>query len=209
MAMFNQIKKKNLDNKDKKPSLFKNKKILIAGGVFILILFLSLLLVLGKSNKEKDIETMSKNIAQQQEMNTTNVAPPPPPKLEFNMDKIKKDMLEANKSQEVELKKPQFDDENVSLNNSQKQMIEELSKNDGINIDGSKLEIKPEDMIVYLKAKKETLIFNPLNDYFSFDGRTYKSGDVFKGWWIIEEINENFIRFIDEENGYAYNLRFI
>lgn len=68
-------------------------------------------------------------------------------------------------------------------------------------------EIRPDDMIVYLKAKQPLMTFDGQN--LVFDGKTYAVGGVFKGWWKIEFVNNVYVRFLDDLSGYAYNLRFL
>ncbi|EAJ8747093.1 hypothetical protein AJY73_10440 [Campylobacter jejuni] len=198
-------------NSSKSSGIFSNKKIIIGLGILVVMFILSLFLMFGG---KKPNNKVSDSFAKTQEQNTTVAyTPPPPPSLEVDKNKLLAKAKE-NSIQNSQNKKPKFD-ENISENMSEAEkektnaMIQDLSINNGLNADGSKKEIKPEDMIAYLKAKQDTFIFNPKDDYFSFDGVDYKSGQFFKGWWIIEEINENFIRFVDDKNGYAYNLRFI
>lgn len=66
------------------------------------------------------------------------------------------------------------------------------------------IRIKPEDMIVYLKGIKEDIRMQ--DNSFLHNNIYYYVGDKFEGWWVIERITPNFIRF--QEKDYSYNLRF-
>lgn len=71
----------------------------------------------------------------------------------------------------------------------------------------SRVEIRPDDMIIYLKAKQPLMRFDGNN--LSFENRTYRERDIFKGWWKVEYVNPVYARFYDDLSGYAYNLRFL
>lgn len=71
----------------------------------------------------------------------------------------------------------------------------------------ARIEIRPDDMIIYLKAKQHLMSFNGKN--LTFENQTYNAGDIFKGWWKVEYINNVYARFMDDLSGYAYNLRFL
>ena len=74
--------------------------------------------------------------------------------------------------------------------------------------DSSKrVEIRPDDMIIYLKAKQPLMRFDGNN--LSFENKTYRERDIFKGWWKVEYVNPVYARFYDDLSGYAYNLRFL
>lgn len=66
------------------------------------------------------------------------------------------------------------------------------------------IRIKPEDMIVYLKGIKADIHMQ--DNSFIHNNIYYYVGDKFEGWWVIERITPNFIRFKEED--YSYNLRF-
>lgn len=71
----------------------------------------------------------------------------------------------------------------------------------------ARIEIRPDDMIIYLKAKQPLMSFDGKN--LIFENKSYVAGDIFKGWWKVEHINNVYARFMDDLSGYAYNLRFL
>lgn len=71
----------------------------------------------------------------------------------------------------------------------------------------NRVEIRPDDMIIYLKAKQPLMRFDGNN--LSFENKTYRERDIFKGWWKVEYVNPVYARFYDDLSGYAYNLRFL
>lgn len=188
---------------------FKSPKGLAIIGVVVLILLLSFFLLSG-GDEQEIAEEVSNNF---EANSTAQVAPPPPPPPAIDESNLQKVLEQSDSNDTQALKKPTFDESTVATSNKNQdevnRLIEDLSSNDGLNADGSKKEIKPEDMIIYLKAKQDTFKFSGNDDFFEFDTKLYRANDVFKGWWKIEEINPNFIRFEDKENGYAYNLRFL
>lgn len=67
---------------------------------------------------------------------------------------------------------------------------------------------KPNDMIAYLKSIQKDIDFRGGTlPYFKFEDKEYNVGEKLRGWYLIEKIDTNFIRFKDDD--YAYNLRFI
>lgn len=67
---------------------------------------------------------------------------------------------------------------------------------------------KPDDMIAFLKEVQNQFDFLKTQKQFKYDLKSYEVGDIFL-WWEIEEITPVYIRFKDNDNGYAYNLRFL
>lgn len=67
---------------------------------------------------------------------------------------------------------------------------------------------KPDDMIAFLKEVQYQFDFLKTQKQFKYDLKSYEVGDIFL-WWEIEEITPVYIRFKDNDNGYAYNLRFL
>ena len=64
---------------------------------------------------------------------------------------------------------------------------------------------KPKDMIAFLKEIQNQIELE--TNSFKYDLKTYKVGDKFLDFFLIENITNNFIRF--EDTDYAYNLRFL
>ena len=64
---------------------------------------------------------------------------------------------------------------------------------------------KPKDMIAFLKEIQNQIELE--TNSFKYGLKTYKVGDKFLDFFLIENITNNFIRF--EDTDYAYNLRFL
>ena len=210
------MKFKTQTNSSPVASSSSNKIKYIIIGVIALIILILLIMMFASGNKSKEevSQELSKNFEQQQNTTTNSAVtpPPPPPSLDFDESK----MNEVTQNSQTA---PTLDADNKVLETNAAQsvandkelnaLVNRLDKTDGKNADGSKQSIRPEDMIAYLKAKQPDFSFNGENKIFDFEGKVYKSGQYFKGWWYVEEITPVFIRFVDEESNYAYNLRFL
>lgn len=64
---------------------------------------------------------------------------------------------------------------------------------------------KPKDMIAFLKEIQVGIELR--TNSFKYELKTYKAGEKFLDFFLIESITNNFIRFQDDE--YSYNLRFL
>ena len=190
------------------------KNYIIIGIIALIVLLFVIMFFVSKSNqKAKDMEAFSNNF----ENNATVVAikPPPPPSLEYDEKKISQITNNADVSKKIEevnaTKETQEDNnkqgEISEIEAKSIEIVEKIKENNKTN--PNKQNIRPEDMIVYLKAKQNEFFFDKNDKTFVFDNQTYKKSDKFEGWWFIEDITNVFIRFVDEESGYAYNLRFL
>lgn len=95
-----------------------------------------------------------------------------------------------NQELEVESKLKELSDSNIS----QEEAIRKIAKTQ-----------KPKDMIAFLKEIQAGIELR--TNSFKYELKTYKAGEKFLDFFLIESITNNFIRFQDAE--YSYNLRFL
>lgn len=100
----------------------------------------------------------------------------------------------AKDSQELEVESKLKELPNASVNVSQEEAIRKIAKTQ-----------KPKDMIAFLKEIQNEIELE--TNSFKYDLKTYRAGDKFLDFFLIESITNNFIRF--EDTDYAYNLRFL
>ena len=211
------MKFKTQTNSSPVASSSSNKTKYIIIGVIALIILILLIMMFASGNKSKEevSQELSKNFEQQQNTTTNSgvtAPPPPPPSLDFDESKMNEVAQNAQTAPTLDADNKVLDANTAQAVANDKELnalVNRLDKTDGKNADGSKQSIRPEDMIAYLKAKQPDFSFNGENKIFDFEGKVYKSGQYFKGWWYVEEITPVFIRFVDEESNYAYNLRFL
>ncbi|WP_416860883.1 hypothetical protein [Helicobacter ganmani] len=95
-----------------------------------------------------------------------------------------------NQELEVESKLKELSNSNIS----QEEAIRQIAKSQ-----------KPKDMIAFLKEIQAGIELR--TNSFKYELKTYKAGEKFLDFFLIESITNNFIRFQDTE--YSYNLRFL
>lgn len=166
----------------------KKKIVVIAGAVIVLLLVAGI----GRSFfAGKDNIDLSDTYVAQKEAEVKTVTPPP---LESKFDSKKLEEL-SNKA-EIETESSTNTNDSTELTNLSSVPFGEIEK-------------KPSDMYEYLTLNQAKFDFQKQHLAFVFEERRYLIGEKFKGWWLIEEITPNFIRFYDIEANYAYNLRFL
>ncbi|BEJ76128.1 hypothetical protein NEB90_001776 [Campylobacter jejuni] len=201
------MKKINIDNIKNYYEKNKTKSIITIIGIFFVLLFI--FLIVTNPNKKtnefeaKSIETPTQ--AQNVEKNSTYEFKEPakeiqnqnPPKLNnpFVLED-KKDLNITNKNvSKKEEEIPDISDTSFEAM-KQEEAIKKIIKTQ-----------KPKDMVVYLKEIQKDITL--LDKTFKYDLKEYQIGDKFLDWYLIEDINNNFIRFRDENLDYSYNLRFL
>lgn len=191
----------------------KNILFLVLGVVVLIPLLLWLL------NGEENMD-LSQSFEKTQEKEQEEYIPP---KLD---NPFKEALNKESQSQEQETKEPleaDKQDSNLAQNNSKdslasfakdKQELEAESKlkelsNANISQEEAIRKIaktqKPKDMIVFLKEIQNEIDLE--TNSFKYDLKTYRVGEKFLNFFLIESITNNFIRFQDDE--YSYNLRFL
>lgn len=191
----------------------KNILFLVLGIIVLIPLLLWLL------NGEENVD-LSQSFEKTQEKEQEEYIPP---KLD---NPFKEALNKESQSQEQETKEPleaNKQDSNLAQNNSKdslasfakdKQELEAESKlkelsNANISQEEAIRKIaktqKPKDMIAFLKEIQGEISLE--TNSFKYDLKTYKAGDKFLNFFLIESITNNFIRFQDDE--YSYNLRFL
>lgn len=100
----------------------------------------------------------------------------------------------AKDNQELEVESKLKELPNANANVSQEEAIRKIAKTQ-----------KPKDMIAFLKEIQNEIELE--TNSFKYDLKTYRAGDKFLDFFLIESITNNFIRF--EDTDYAYNLRFL
>ena len=187
----------------------KNLLFLFAGIAILVPLFLWLL------NGEENVD-LSQSFEKTQEKEQEEYIPPKldnPFKEALNKESLpkeqeQKDPLESQKQDsgsgenslasfvkdnqelEVESKLKELSDSNIS----QEEAIRKIAKTQ-----------KPKDMIAFLKEIQAGIELR--TNSFKYELKTYKAGEKFLDFFLIESITNNFIRFQDAE--YSYNLRFL
>ncbi len=193
----------------------KNILFLVLGVVVLIPLLLWLL------NGEENVD-LSQSFEKTQEKEQEEYIPP---KLD---NPFKEALNKESQSQEQETKEPleaDKQDSNLAQNNSKdslasfakdKQELEVESKlkelpnaNANVSQEEAIRKIaktqKPKDMIAFLKEIQNEIELE--TNSFKYDLKTYRAGDKFLDFFLIESITNNFIRF--EDTDYAYNLRFL
>lgn len=181
-----------------------NKKNLVAIIVAVIVLILLILLLLSPSDKEKNSKQLSDTFEKSNQEQNTTMSYNPPPILDNNQsafdDKAIENIKKGNFSQKEDTTKDEIESKVVDISQSntidQSEAMKIIERNQ-----------KPQDMIVFLKDNKSKIDLFNYRKVFKYDLTEYKVGDNFLDWYLIEDINDNFIRFKDTD--YAYNLRFI
>ena len=172
----------------------KKKKIIIIAGIVIAVL-----LVAGGGRSlfvgDDKVDLSDSYVAQKETKTTT--PPPPLTEKESKFDTAK--LEELSKKVETETNTESTNDSMDSMNND--------SPLD--NVSFGEMEKKPSDMYEYLTRNQARFEFQKQHLAFIFDGQRYLIGEKFKGWWLIEDITPNYVRFYDRDADYAYNLRFL
>lgn len=187
---------------------FQNKKNVVATIVGVLVLILLIFLLITPSDKAKNAKQLSETFEQkQQEQNTSvSVSYNPPPILDNKQntfdDKAIENIKNGNFNQSTDSTKDEIEKKIADISQSQQNVIDQSEAMKMIE-----KEQKPKDMIVFLKSNKSKIELFNYKNIFKYELKDYKVGDKFLGWYLIEDINDNFIRFKDTD--YAYNLRFI
>lgn len=109
---------------------------------------------------------------------------------EINSKESLASFAKDNQELEVESKLKELSDSNIS----QEEAIRKIAKTQ-----------KPKDMIAFLKEIQAGIELR--TNSFKYELKTYKAGEKFLDFFLIESITNNFIRFQDTE--YSYNLRFL
>ncbi|EPU1605071.1 hypothetical protein ACVUU9_001488 [Campylobacter jejuni] len=189
------MKKINIDNIKNYYEKNKTKSIITIIGIFFVLLFI--FLIVTNPNKKtnefeaKSIETPTQ--AQNVEKNSTYEFKEPAKEIQNqNPPKLNNPFVLEDKK---DLNIPDISDTSFEAM-KQEEAIKKISKTQ-----------KPKDMVVYLKEIQKDITL--LDKTFKYDLKEYQIGDKFLDWYLIEDINNNFIRFRDENLDYSYNLRFL
>ena len=170
----------------------KNKKILvIASGIIVILLVAGVLRMAFNPTNKLDTEKMSNAYEAQKEV---EYKAPPPPENKYPID-ISKISTENNTT--------------VGDNQNKEETITQDVSSQAQTAAMPMPERRPENMVEYLNNNKKSIEFQKKHLAFVFQQQRYLIGDDFKGWWKIEEITPNYIRFFDPQENYAYNLRFV
>ncbi|WP_086247754.1 hypothetical protein [Campylobacter vicugnae] len=185
-----------------------NKKNLVAIVVGAVVLILLIFLLLSPSDKAKNAKQLSETFEQKQQEQNTSVSASynPPPILDNKQntfdDKAIENIKNGNFNQSADSTKDEIEKKIADLSQSQQNVIDQSEAMKMIE-----KKQKPKDMIVFLKSNKSKIELFNYKNIFKYELKDYKVGDKFLDWYLIEDINDNFIRFKDTD--YAYNLRFI
>lgn len=109
---------------------------------------------------------------------------------EINSKESLASFAKDNQELEAESKLKELSNPNIS----QEEAIRKIAKTQ-----------KPKDMIAFLKEIQARIELRA--NSFKYELKTYKAGEKFLDFFLIESITSNFIRFQDTE--YSYNLRFL
>lgn len=193
----------------------KNILFLVLGVVVLIPLLLWLL------NGEENVD-LSQSFEKTQEKEQEEYIPP---KLD---NPFKEALNKESQSQEQETKEPleaDKQDSNLAQNNSKDSLASFAKDNQELEVESKLKELpnananvsqeeairkiaktqKPKDMIAFLKEIQNEIELE--TNSFKYDLKTYRAGDKFLDFFLIESITNNFIRF--EDTDYAYNLRFL
>ncbi|MCL9821864.1 hypothetical protein NCR96_08970 [Helicobacter sp. 14348-15] len=189
----------------------KNILFLVLGVVVLIPLLLWLL------NGEENVD-LSQSFEKTQEKEQEEYIPP---KLD-NPFKLNKESQEQETKEPLEADKQ---DSNLAQNNSKDSLASFAKDNQELEVESKLKELpnananvsqeeairkiaktqKPKDMIAFLKEIQNEIELE--TNSFKYDLKTYRAGDKFLDFFLIESITNNFIRF--EDTDYAYNLRFL
>lgn len=187
---------------------FQNKRNVVATIVGVLALILLIFLLITPSDKAKNAKQLSETFEQKQQEQNTSVSASynPPPILDNKQntfdDKAIENIKNGNFNQSADSTKDEIEKKIADLSQSQQNVIDQSEAMKMIE-----KRQKPKDMIVFLKSNKSKIELFNYKNIFKYELKDYKVGDKFLDWYLIEDINDNFIRFKDTD--YAYNLRFI
>lgn len=109
---------------------------------------------------------------------------------EMNSKESLASFAKDNQELEAESKLKELSNSNIS----QEDAIRQIAKSQ-----------KPKDMIAFLQEIQSGIELR--TNSFKYELKTYKAGEKFLDFFLIESITNNFIRFQDTE--YSYNLRFL
>lgn len=180
----------------------KNKTMVILCGVLVVLIVLSAVMFLSggsKKNEFSDVVKESPKLEEKTKEDNISKDFIVPPKVN-NPFVIKDKEDNTTKMKEEKSKKeasvPDLS-ESTFTQSLQKEAIEQIEKTQ-----------KPQDMSIFLKKIQKDMELIGSLKYFKYELKEYKINDMFLNWYLIEDINRNFIRFKDLENNYSYNLRF-
>ncbi|EAI6362706.1 hypothetical protein CDX27_08690 [Campylobacter coli] len=178
----------------------KNKTMVILCGVLLILIVLSAVMFLsGGSKKNEFSDTAKENPKLEEKIKEDNLSKDfiVPPKI--NNPFIAKDKEEAIKKEEESKEEINIPDlsESSFTQSLQEEAIKQIEKTQ-----------KPQDMSLFLKKIQKDIELIGSLKYFKYELKEYKVNDMFLNWYLIEDINRNFIRFKDLEKNYSYNLRF-
>ena len=183
----------SIDRANSKKSFSKNKKIIIA-----IVSLIAFLLVVGliraffENSNKIDTEKLSNAYEKQKE----EYKAPPPLEKKYGIDEAKLNALkDSSKENTQEASQADKSTQEASQAYQEAKIMYE--------------EKKPENMVEFLKKEMGNMEFQRKYLSFIFQQQRYVRGDSFKGWWKIEEITPNYIRFFDDNEKYSYNLRFV
>ncbi|WP_096022126.1 hypothetical protein [Campylobacter lanienae] len=180
------------------------KKNLVAIIVGAVVLILLIFLLLSPSDKAKNSKQLSDTFEKSNQEQNTTMSYNPPPIIENNQSAFDQKAIEniknGNFKQEGDATKDEIESKVVDISQSNT-----IDQSEAMKMIERKQ--KPQDMIVFLKNNKSKIDLFNYRKVFKYDLTEYKVGDNFLDWYLIEDINDNFIRFKDTD--YAYNLRFI
>ncbi|EAI7269830.1 hypothetical protein B0619_07780 [Campylobacter lari] len=188
----------------------ENKKmsIIILIGFLLFFLFVFLIITNPSSKDEFNIESGfdSQNAKKEDDVkysfNESNLSAKKdvinsePKNIFILEDKNDLNISKKNKNEDINNNIPDISED--SFNNlKQYEAIKEIEKTQ-----------KPKDMVLFLKNMKPQIFISKDLNSFKYDYKDFYIGDKFLNWYLVEDININFIRFKDQELNYSYNLRF-
>ncbi|EAH8851389.1 hypothetical protein CDJ58_07060 [Campylobacter lari] len=197
---MNKIKKYYIEN--------KKMSIIILIGFLLFFLFVFLIVTNPSSKDEFNIESGfdSQNVKKEDDVkynfNESNlsakkdVVNPDSKNIFILEDKNDLNISKKNKNEDIDNNIPDIS-ENSFNNLKQYEAIKEIEKTQ-----------KPKDMVLFLKNIKQQIFISKDLNSFKYDYKDFYIGDKFLNWYLVEDININFIRFKDQELNYSYNLRF-
>lgn len=205
-----------LNIKDLKSFCEKNKNLLILVGILVLLLMIFFYLFFANNDEnlsegfEKQIENNTSTSIEENPykienpfvpQNNASTPPPPPPPLNESNQSLQNTPPPMSENKEP-IPQASFNTDSPSTlleKESNFKPVQEEAKEE------QKIKEKPEDMASFLKEIQKDIELK--EDSFIYDGRTYEKGDSFLDFYEIESIENNAIRFKDED--YSYALRFL
>lgn len=180
-------------------------RILIVGALAIcLIMIFAGVLNSSKNSMEEASEKLSDAIETQQE----KTPPSPLPSSDYNNQEAQNTGMFDPNAIENAKRESSLLQENENADSLD--VVQNSNEEYNVLLPKRETRQKPSDMIVYLKGIKEEISFiEPRSKTFEYEKKTWNKGEKFNGWYTIENVNNVYIRFYDDEKKYSYNLRFI